>query len=530
MIQQLQNQFLNPQNLIAAASILVLLILYLLKPKPEKKMMPSVMFFREEENPGKLKQGIRKLLNNKFLFLHILMFTLLAAALADPFVNTAQESKEVTVLLDATANTADNFQEYKEYAESNLALSTNLVVVDNQIETYTDLERAAASEIIQETSSTEIRRDIQPAIAAATSLEGNMHLATNLASQKTNNAEKSLDSASERKYIDLKETDFSNSHGITDYEIDNQTATIYVKNYRDEGTDITVQTNSDTREIEVESSGLKPVQIQLQRGRNNISLSEDGYNVDNSLYLFRPQSDSIRVRVSGELPYFREAVKSIPEAELVDTSPDIEAVSGSGINQISRGEVENGLDLIYFSEKGISQPSYLPVSSLTEREGDISVNSYAETTVYKANYLSGNLAQDAVNYTTPSSAIASREIGEGTVVQYNLQGAGFEKQLVYPIFWKNIFNQVQSIRTISSSNIDTGSTRLQDETVVQGYKNVDGDQYGVSTTGVFEPKSLELDEGDKIGQKKQSVSQMLSSLVFVLLIIETVLLYREKVI
>ncbi len=530
MIQQLQQYFLNPQNLIAAASILVLLSLYLLKPKPEKKMMPSVMFFREEENPGKLKQGIRKLLNNKFLFLHLLVFSLLAVALADPFVNSSMESEEATILLDATANTADNFEDYREYAESNLAPTTNLVVVGDQIETYTDLERSTASQIIQETSSTEIKRDIQPVISAATSLDGNLYMATNMASIESSEAERTITSASSQKYLDLKETEFSNSHGITDYEINNQTATIYVKNYLEEQSEITIQTNSDNRKIELEASGLEPVQVQLQRGRNNITLGEDEYEVDNSLYLYRPQSDSIRVRISDNLPYFREAVKSIPEARISGSEPDIEAVSGSDITDISREEIENGLDVIYFSETGVNYPDYLPVTSLSEENGDIDINRFAETTVYQEKYLSGNIAQDSGNYTEPASAIVGREIGQGTVVQYNLQGTGFEEQLVYPLFWRDVFNQVQNIRTISSSNPDTGSAQLQETKTVQGYESIDGDVYGFSTAGVFEPKSIDIKEGDKIGQKKQSVSQMVASLIFVLLILETVLLYRERLI
>jgi len=529
MIQQLQNLFLAPQNLMALASIIALLLLYLLKPKPEKKMMPSVMFFREEESPGKLKQGIRKLLNNRFLLLHLLIISTIAVSMADPYTLQPERTGEVTIVLDATANTADSFENYRDYAETHLSESNNLVVVDNQVNSYNDIGRSRAQQIIQETSSTEVKGDLSLALSAARSLEGNTFIASNMAGTKEMEAQNQLNTLSKSKYIDIKKDSFQNSWGITDYEVVNNSARIYIKNYMSQETEPRISVNSEEKEIEVDDSELKPVEVQLRQGRNNITLQEDEYSVDNSLYLYRPALEDIKVNIKGELPFMKEVVRTIPKAREVNEESDILAVSASQ-EDVERSEIEQGLNMVYFSDSEVNIPDYMPVSGQQLQEGDVRVNTPVQTSVYSTEYISGSLSGAADNYTDPAAAIVKEEIGEGSLVQYNMVQDDFERQLVFPIFWRKVFKEMEELRTISESNIEPGSNTVESETLNQGYTETADGIYGVSTTGVFPKKELDIGSRDRLNEKRKSFSGQLNSLVLLLLLIETLMIYREKMI
>ncbi|MFQ3308195.1 MAG: hypothetical protein ACI977_000423, partial [Candidatus Nanohaloarchaea archaeon] len=231
MIQQLGNYFLQPMNLAVLSVLVVVILLYLLKPKPEKKVMPSIMFFQEDENPGKLRQGLRKILQNKFLFLHLLIVSLLAVSLADPYINQETETEEVTIYLDSTANTAANFQDVKDYASQHLSERNNLVIAGAQTEVYTDISASEARQQIRNTASTEVYPSSENSLESASSLEGRLYIASNLADLTDTKAQQLIDTYSDRRSVDIYETDFENNWGITDYRLEGEQIELYVKNY-----------------------------------------------------------------------------------------------------------------------------------------------------------------------------------------------------------------------------------------------------------------------------------------------------------
>lgn len=531
MIQQLGNYFIRPQNLAALALLLVLILLYLLKPKPERKMMPSVMFFQEDENPGKLKQGIRKILRNKFLLLHLLLFSLIAVSLADPYISQPAESQQRTIYLDATANTAENFQKYRRYAQNHLGETNNLVIVSNRTTTYTDLTEAGAQQIISDVQPTEQRKNLDNSLAAARSLEGNLFLATNLASLTSAEADQTIDKISSEKNIDIKTSEFDNSWGITDYSISDDSVEIYVKNYGSQSADPALHVNSEhLRQLNLNSSGLTTLEVSLQQGRNNITLSDDEFNIDNSLYIYKPDSRILEVEASGEHPYIREAVKAIPEARLADQEPDIIFRDSSESGSLEAEDIRNGMNLVYMADGEGQQPGFLPVEGVREVQGDVKVNKPVQTQLYSATYLEGRVDSDAVNLTVPASAIVKQQIGDGTVVQYNILDNSFSRQLSFPIFWRKVFRDVAGVPTVRNANIATGSSEYGFSTSEQGYRLSESGQYGVSTYGVFTPKNPEIEQGNGISTRPQSVSAAVNVLILVLLLLETFLLARERLI
>lgn len=529
MIENLQSYFLNPRNLAALASVLVLVALYLLKPKPEKKVMPSVMFFREDENPGKLKQGLRKILRNKFLFLHLLIFTLLAVSLADPYTTQRTTTEEATIYLDATANTAEEFSQVKNYASDQLSERNNLVIAGAQTEVYTDLSRSQAQQLISETESTDIYPDTESQMSSVSSLEGDLFIASNLADLTSSEAQNLVDEYDEDRSVDIYSEEFENSWGITDYRISGETVELYIKNYRSQSSETELTVNSDSvQSFELDPNELVTAELDLVKGQNNISLSDDSFTADNTVYLRKPESSDIKVKINGDLPYMNEVVNSLPGAELTEQEPDI-LVTDSASDTTVFDRVEDGLNLVYMAGEESSTPN-LPVRNLERSTGDITVEKPVSKQLYNAEYFEGTVDSEAESLTQPGSAIVKMERGEGKVVQYNILDNSFSRSITFPLFWKPLFQNMTETVSTQEANKLAGQRVGENRLLEQGYRNIDGNQYAVSTTGAFPPKNLETGSGSSFSKEPKSVSAQINIVIVLLLLLETFLLFRERVI
>jgi hypothetical protein len=528
MIENLQSYFLNPRNLVALASVILLIVLYLLKPKPEKKVMPSVMFFQEDENPGKLKQGLRKIFRNKFLFLHILIFSLLAVSLADPYINQETTTEESTIYLDATANTAEEFAQVKQYATGQLSERNNLVIVSHQTEVYTDLSESQARQTISDTDSTDIYPDTETRLSSVNSLEGDLFIASNLADLTSSEAQNLIDEYDSDRSVDVYTDEFENSWGITDYSITEENVELYIKNYRSQSSEIELNMNSERlQSFEIAANELRTAEVELSEGENNVSLSNDEFSGDNTIYVQNPASDNIQVNVAGDHPYMREVVKSIPEAELSDQDTDILVTGQTSSNIFSR--VENGLNLVYMSDEG-SSGSELPVRNLEPSEGDVAVERPVSKQLYNAEYLEGNVDSEAESLANPESAIVKMDRGEGTIIQYNIIDNSFSRSIMFPLFWKPLFQNMTETVGMQEANKLTGQQINGNILTSKGYSDVNSNQYAVSTTGSFPPKMLDAESGNSFSTKPKSLSTQLNIAIVLLLLLESVLLFRERVI
>ena len=82
ILHQLGNYFLEPWALALMTALIPLLIFYMVKPKPEEMMLPSLRFFMEQQKNSKVRSAIRLIRRNMFLLLHILLVMGLAIAAA----------------------------------------------------------------------------------------------------------------------------------------------------------------------------------------------------------------------------------------------------------------------------------------------------------------------------------------------------------------------------------------------------------------------------------------------------------------
>jgi len=98
--------FLNQIGLWALLSLIPFIILYLRRPRPQDRIIPSLMFILKDKKISKQYDFLRKFLTNLLFFIQLLALIGISVAIAEPFVRLPYDvSLENTVIvLDASAS------------------------------------------------------------------------------------------------------------------------------------------------------------------------------------------------------------------------------------------------------------------------------------------------------------------------------------------------------------------------------------------------------------------------------------------
>src|SRR3989344_2069433 len=102
----LADYFLNPPGIYGLLSLIPLILLYLIRPRPLKKIIPSLMFLVRQTRMSNKESFFRNFLKDWLIIIQILALILLSLALARPFIlGTVTSSNEhVVIVLDSSAS------------------------------------------------------------------------------------------------------------------------------------------------------------------------------------------------------------------------------------------------------------------------------------------------------------------------------------------------------------------------------------------------------------------------------------------
>ncbi|MEZ5333998.1 MAG: BatA domain-containing protein [Methanolobus sp.] len=128
--------FDTPIALVALLSVIPLIILYLLRPKPLKVQVPSIMFLMDiKEEKKRFYTSITKLIKDPLLLIQLLVLILLALAAASPYLETQEAlSGEHTVLIiDASASmqTDNRFNDAISAAEDYVSKKNSIILAES---------------------------------------------------------------------------------------------------------------------------------------------------------------------------------------------------------------------------------------------------------------------------------------------------------------------------------------------------------------------------------------------------------------
>src|SRR3989338_4129126 len=127
--------FTNPIGWIAFASLIPLIILYLIRPKPKEMEIPSLMFFIKASSTSKERSFFRRFVKDWLFLLQLLILILLSLSIVSPFLTVKKDvaSSNVVLVIDASASSqvkdsGTRFKRAIENADEYLGKKTSIII------------------------------------------------------------------------------------------------------------------------------------------------------------------------------------------------------------------------------------------------------------------------------------------------------------------------------------------------------------------------------------------------------------------
>ena len=172
----LLDSFIYPLALLGLLSVIPLIILYMLLPKPFRVDIPSVMFLLKiEESREKIYSSITKIVKDPLFFAQLLVLILLAVAAAGPFITSydTYSDEHTVIIIDASGSMQTNgrFDQAKSDAPKYLSRVNTVILAGSvPIIVAENVSASEATSIIRSLTPKSTTADIGSSVAAAANI------------------------------------------------------------------------------------------------------------------------------------------------------------------------------------------------------------------------------------------------------------------------------------------------------------------------------------------------------------------------
>lgn len=505
-------QFANQAGLYALLSIIPLIIIYLLRPRPLKVKIPSLMFLMDIEKKKRLNI-FRKFLKDPLFLMQLFVLILTSLAVAAPFIMANEEAGggSTVIILDASASMQakttlgdTKFESAVGQADKYLGSKNTIILAESvPVMVIKETSSGSASDALSKLKPKATSTDLSGAILLGRRLlpeGGRIVVFSDFTSWNGDDPNIAREVAQANGII----VDFvtvsgrTDNVGIIDGWFEGSDYKLVIRNFNKEAQNvkIDVATNSSTLSLDSQSNGYFTVS-KLSPGTTKISLNvDDALSVDNDAYVIIPKA------IERNILYITDNAKSpslvalnlIPytTVKTVDTK-SIPSLSGYSIVFVNSplssdaakslsDYVKGGGNAVIIASPGLQDMDLLPVvlDSVTNKTSlnvaqasgmtdGISIDKVDVKKHFKATLRNGAVA--LVKGGDESAMLAYWKFGSGTVIYSGLadpQGNNifdplnenvwndFHALPEYPLFWKQVIEWVSGSLDVSEFNGKTG--------------------------------------------------------------------------
>lgn len=484
------------------------ILLYIIKPKPHERVIPSLMFLVREMHTQKSTSFFQRFLRDILILLHILILLLMSIAAMHPFYNAdADVAAEYTVLvLDTSASMTTKtgvtsrldkmISEAKEHIDGKISI---ILVQNAPYVVLQDGEKEDALEIINYIPSTTSLSALGSSILAADDLLQEKIGRIVVISDFINTdpldpsiAKESLEAKGHSvEFISLHSD--ANNVGIVSMESIDKETSLTVQNYNDDTASVDVEINGENYALDIAPLWQEKLVFLHQEGINTIVLKQDDdFTVDNKVLLSVPERKETSTLVITNNPksYVYPVIEAYASAWndeaiiekgeppvmpvvthdlIVLSEVDTDNIPGSVVSKIKE-RVQEGATLIVTAQddlEALDIDDILPVTfandPVVSKKVDVDMQNVLTavtqgvsiTSVDK--YLQATAKEKSVILAKTSEGVpllAMGSYGEGTVVFYGIfeSNSTFKYDVSYPIFWQQLIDYVIGKETIETLN------------------------------------------------------------------------------
>ena len=491
-------------------------IIYLTKPRPHKKTVPSLMFMMTVQGRMKKNAFFNKLLRNFIFFIQLFIFSVLAFALTHPLLglDANLKSNNVVLIIDASASmqvkdgSLTRFEKAIEQAKEYNAKRTSIVLAENMpLVLLKSDDSKKASPILSKLKPKATSTNIGDAMMQADELLGGKKGRVILFSDFTSN--QGSDALVAKRKLLAQETDVELINfgkpvaniGIVEIKFEKDVVIIYVKNYFKEEKEISLIITNNGNELNKTKLKIEPGAIESSRfkvieGINRIEIPEkDLMMVDNIAYVSMPESQKIKALVFSNKKniYLISALNSIDDIELTvsepPTLPEIKNYDLIIIANIDKSLVLPGTfsdiksvvnkggslvimaqdDLATIDTKGLL--SFMP----SQVSGYTSINKKIDNEFTKdidfgtqSKHLSGTSEEGSIVLAESDSnepLLIFTDNKKGKVIYYGIydEQSDFKDSIDYPLFWYDLTGYLFGRKQLKNYNFKTGTVLTMDK-------------------------------------------------------------------
>jgi hypothetical protein len=576
--------FRNPLALLGLLSIIPLIIIYLIRPRPKEVRFSATQFLREGE--AERSAVLSRLINDPLFWVQLLVLCSLSVAAAGPFtVEAGPASSHLVVVLDGSA--------------SMQASSRALQLIDPNLDKYQRISIVLAESmpltVLSEGSPTEardaLRRQVPKAVSA--DLSSAMTLAGSLLADEGGHllvvsdfiswigddpeATRKILQADGRVSIVFADSyqGGDNLALVEAWDVPgpgyvNHTALVH--NYGPaRQVPITIRDPSGataSRTVQMAGGTDYYLSFTAYPGVNEISLDlEDAIAWDNRAYVYVPDLARKRVLYQGEEGPALAALRSLPNVE-VETSGEF---NGFDLIVVARnasldGKLNRYIDggRVIFIASDQESPEYLPVRVTGEQAGPASlwVRSvgfakgvhFDEIGLFRFPQAVSRKGSTTMVEANGQPILTYWRLGKGMVIYSGLEmDSDFYLRPEYPIFWYQMVNWITGVPDIIEANrrtgemihlgetaqVETPSTSLAASTLLLDEVGVYRFQGKAVAANMYDPKESSLqrkngvDAGAFVGGSRETIvekdlSNWIMALAALALILELAIMRKRR--
>lgn len=477
--------FRNPYALLGLLSILPLIVLYLIKPKPRDVLFPSIRFL--EAGKARRSAALSSIIKDPLFWLQLLILILLSIAAAGPYtLERGSPGSHLVLVLDVSASMESTFQNALGIASSELSGYDRVSIVLAESIPVVALREGSPDEarsMLDKISVLDLSADISSAMNLAYTLTGpeggDILVISDFMSWIGDDPGATRDSltATGASIVFADTGGGGDNVGIVGgwltetYEGINYTCRIH--NYgsaRDLTIRVASQGGSSEHRTLMDADSDYYLSLSIPSGISTVSLDvRDAVSADNTAYIYAPSRGETRILYVGESSPTLAALRAIGS---VDTSGepkgyDLVVIRNSSIDGDLNRYVDSGGRIVYIPQENSPSPEYLPVriTGVVNRTGI----PWARNPVFGEGihfeeigmraYLEAVPRRGATTIVEVNSVplLAYWQLGRGTVVYNALEyGSDFHLRPEYPVFWYELIRWLTGAPSLDDLNRKTG--------------------------------------------------------------------------
>jgi hypothetical protein len=520
--------FLNPTGLWALTAVVLFIIFYIIRPKPRKLIIPSLMFLIKDKGNSNFNSFFQKFFRDFLFFVQLLILLLLALAIAKPYINMSSLDYADTMIFVIDASASMNA---KEDGSTRFEKAINLAIENvkgrNTIILATDksqliIKNQPRSETIKALNTLKAREtllyNLYDSIIISENFATSEQSAVYVISDfSTNKAEEEFLRAKlylEAKGISVFFKDISlnkaKNIGIIDLDAREDESTVWIKNFNDKEEEITFKYEEIRETFLLGPRDVKSISFTTLPGESIVEIevdkNSDDFILDNKAYISMPEESSINiVMVANENePYLTTVLNlmdkvslNIQKPPIVNLgNPDLVIIGKINKNILIPGDItkirelvsESGIPVIILAQDNILDlglETLMPVelikknptesSEIVEATQENSFITPAEIQFGQIRkYYQARNNDNIITYAHVTNnkypLITISSYGKGKVLYYGIfdEYSDFKSDIFYPIFWKRAIELLIGGRNPSEINKKTGYVEAfsRDRTVI----------------------------------------------------------------